>query len=183
MTDSWQRTPLSRRTLLAGAGAFGLGGLLAACGGSDGGSSPGTGGDHRDRRHAGIGRTGQGGTLRFGYNQATATDTLDLPTAVNDWMQATGRQMNAGIGKTSYDGSFKNILAEEISYDSPTQITVRLKQGLEFHNGKTITANDVLASYRRMADPNEVTSPGPFLADIDMTRKQRHGRPDGQVRR
>ena len=41
----------------------------------------------------------KGGTLRFGYNQATVNDTLDLPTAVNDYMTAIGRQMNVGLGK------------------------------------------------------------------------------------
>lgn len=162
----------SRRQLLASAGAAGLAGLLAACGGDDGGSTAGTGSAGTSgtspASSAAAGGGKKGGTLRFGYNQATVNDTLDLPTAVNDFMTAIGRQMNVGLGKVRYDGVFNPILAEEVTNDTPTEVVVRLRQGLEFHNGKTITADDVLASYRRMADPDELTSPGGFLANFDM---------------
>lgn len=180
MSDSQHQ--FSRRELLAGAGALGLTGLLAACGGGNGSSSatsapnaPGTTAGGATTVAGGTAAAGagkKGGTLRFGYNQATVNDTLNLPTAVNDYMLAIGRQMNVGIGKGQLDGSFKNYLAEEVVNESPTEIVVRLKQGLEFHNGKTITAEDVLASYRWMADPEQLTSPGGFLSDVDMANSK-----------
>ena len=47
-----------------------------------------------------------------------------------------------------------NLLAEEVtpSADAKTW-TVKLKQGLEFHDGKTVTADDVLFSFQRILDP------------------------------
>lgn len=177
MSDSSHQ--FTRRELIAGAGALGLAGLLAGCGGSDGGSaSPTTVGNTTPGPGTTAGGSAvtsapkAGGTLRFGYNQATVNDTLNLPTAVNDYMIAIGRQMNTPVGKMGIDGVFRNTLAEEVISESPTEVVVRLKQGLEFHNGKTITADDVLASYRWMADPEQLTSPGGFLADVDMANSK-----------
>jgi peptide/nickel transport system substrate-binding protein len=45
------------------------------------------------------------------------------------------------------------LLAESIEAEKPDNWTVRLKQGLTFHNGKTVTADDVIFSIRRIVDP------------------------------
>ncbi|MEX3012746.1 ABC transporter substrate-binding protein [Acinetobacter baumannii] len=42
-----------------------------------------------------------------------------------------------------------------------TKWTIRLKKGLEFHHGKTITADDVIFSLRRLTDPKLAS---PFAA-------------------
>lgn len=175
---------ITRRRLLAGAGALGLSGLLAACGGDDA-ASPGTSGTRGVPGSTGPGASTApgatpaasvapraGGTLRFGYTQGTVNDSLDLPTAVNDYMIAIGRQMNAGLGRVTLSGEFEGRLAEELINESPTEVVVRLKDGVEFHNGKTITADDVLASYRMLADPNGLASARPFLVDLDLAASE-----------
>jgi len=48
----------------------------------------------------------------------------------------------------------KNWLCDSCTPNATANVwTVRLKQGLEFHNGKTVTADDVIFSIRRILDP------------------------------
>ena len=45
----------------------------------------------------------------------------------------------------------KDGLAEDVVADSPTQYTISLRKGIEFHDGKTMTADDVVYSLQRIA--------------------------------
>jgi peptide/nickel transport system substrate-binding protein len=49
------------------------------------------------------------------------------------------------------------LLAESIEADGgkPDSWTVRLKDGITFHNGKTVSADDVIFSLQRITDPKE----------------------------
>jgi peptide/nickel transport system substrate-binding protein len=49
----------------------------------------------------------------------------------------------------------RDWLAEEVVYGGPSRLTIRVKQGIEFHNGKTLSADDVIFSIRRI-----ITLPG-----------------------
>lgn len=165
MADRLDLSILSRRQVLIGAGALGVAALVGGCADE---SARGSGSTSTT---AAAGPPKRGGTLRFGYFGATANDGLDLTMQTADFGIAIARQMNAGIGTLSPSGEFEPDLAEEIE-QSIDEVVVRLKQGLEFHNGKTITANDVLESYRTMADPAAPTSLAPFLVNIDMAASE-----------
>ena len=43
-----------------------------------------------------------------------------------------------------------NGLAESVTQDNPKQYTIKLRQGIEFQNGKTMTADDVIYSFQRI---------------------------------
>src|SRR6266702_3333420 len=43
-----------------------------------------------------------------------------------------------------------NGLAESVTQDNPKQYTIKLRQGVEFQNGKTMTADDVIYSIQRI---------------------------------
>ena len=43
-----------------------------------------------------------------------------------------------------------NGLAESVTQDNPKQYTIKLRQGIEFQNGKTLTADDVIYSFQRI---------------------------------
>src|SRR5204863_131715 len=45
--------------------------------------------------------------------------------------------------------------------------TVRLKKGLEFHHGKSITADDVIFSLRRLTDPRLASPFGALINPVD----------------
>ena len=49
----------------------------------------------------------------------------------------------------------------------PGQVDVRLRSGIEFHNGKTLTADDVIYSIKRILNPKEGLFGAAGLASID----------------
>jgi peptide/nickel transport system substrate-binding protein len=51
--------------------------------------------------------------------------------------------------------------------------TVRLKQGVEFHNGKTATADDLLYSVRRILNPKSAAIAAGQLSGIDLARTKK----------
>ena len=58
-------------------------------------------------------------------------------------------------------------LAEEVDSSVPGQVDVRLRSGIEFHNGKTLTADDVIYSIKRILNPKEGLFGAAGLASID----------------
>ncbi len=51
------------------------------------------------------------------------------------------------------DGTLENRIAEEIgSSDDAKTWTFKIRKGVEFHNGKTVTAEDVVATLERHSD-------------------------------
>jgi peptide/nickel transport system substrate-binding protein len=139
------RGSITRRELLIGAGVLAgglsVGGILAACGGSSTSTSvsttPRRGGNFR------VGVTG-GGSKDFidGQNIDTAPDTARMIATFETLLI-----YDEGYNLTN-DG-----LAESVTQDSPMQWTIRLKQGIEFTNGKTLSADDVIYSFQRILTP------------------------------
>src|SRR5258708_6875018 len=50
-------------------------------------------------------------------------------------------------------GALAGGLAESVTQDTPTQWTIRLKQGIEFSNGKKLSSDDVIYSFQRILTP------------------------------
>ena len=169
-----QNSRLSRRRFIVGGlSAAGLTALAACAGDDDSSGSSGTAGSAGTEVGSTSGSTETtiagkpGGTLRFGYTGGSPSDTLDLTTQVGNYGIGAAKQMSAGL-LFRKGTELQNVLAEEVEVESPTSIVVRLRQDLEFHNGKTVTAADVLASYLRLADPDALTAPYPFVQDLDL---------------
>jgi peptide/nickel transport system substrate-binding protein len=141
-------TRLSRRDILratAGTAAFGLGAsFLAACGASSGtkGSSS----------SAGVPK--KGGTLSLGMTGASTYDSADVSFASSNWDYMLASLIFDRLNGDFVSGGFTPMLAEEITLDSSaTHCTVRLRSGVEFHNGKTISADDLIATIQRIVNP------------------------------
>src|ERR1051325_7021263 len=138
-------TDVSRRQLLAGAaGLATVGGLAAACGSSS--SSPSTG--------TGTGAAGapkRGGNFRLGVTGGGSKDIMDGQNIITKPDQA--RLVTAFETLLLFDDNYQltsNGLAESVTQDNPKQYTIKLRQGIEFQNGKTLTADDVLYSFQRI---------------------------------
>ncbi len=163
-------TDLTRRELVragaAGAVLLGSGGLLGGLG--------------SDAARAAVMRdlaagAKRGGTLRVGIAGGSPTDDFDM--AHINGPSATVRAQAFYETVTFLDGQFRlhnDFLADEFKPNATADVwTVRLKQGVEFHNGKTATADDLLFSIRRLLNPKSGATAAGQLTAIDLKRTRK----------
>jgi peptide/nickel transport system substrate-binding protein len=159
-----QGNNFSRRTLFkaSGVAAAAVGGadLLAACG-SDSSSDSG-------------GKAQSGGTLIHGATGGSSKDTLDAHSVVTNADIARCLQLYEPLLAWDNDYQIQPAVAESVtpSADAKTW-TIKLRQGITFHNGKDVTPEDVLFTLQRVAG-KKPTSAGAALApiiDFDGTKK------------
>lgn len=139
----WTSSSITRRGLLAGAGGIALLGTLAACTGES--QSP-----------SGAGQSGgtpkRGGNFRLGVTGGGAKgfDAHYLPTKAD----------NARVGAAfetllTFDDDYQlqtDGLAESVEADNPLQYTIRLRKGITFQDGKPLTVDDVIYTFRRVGN-------------------------------
>lgn len=164
---------LNRRALLrtgAATGGFVMaGGLLAACGGESSGKAPAAEGGEPKR----------GGTLRFAWSGASPSDTTDTQATTTSWDIAIGWQLydclmfERPVSDDPADGiEVVSGLAESVEYEGPQKLVIRLREGVEFHHGKTVTAEDVLFSIRRIGDPKDPKAGAALVAAVDLSNSK-----------
>ena len=152
-----RRNPeFSRRQLLkySGLGAAAVAGssFLTACGGDDGG---------------GGGPQQTGGILIHGATGGGAKDTIDphAPVTNPDIARVSNLFEPLLFWNSNYE--LEPALAESVeSSPDGTKWTVKLRQGVTFHNGKDVTAEDAWFSIQRVADPKAPLSGGGQLSQI-----------------
>jgi peptide/nickel transport system substrate-binding protein len=155
--------PITRRDYLkmavVGSLAIGAGDLLAACGSS---STHGTSTAVAPRR---------GGTLRAAITGGGSTDTLNpLLLPLTDPSFARILNLFDPLVLMNPAGQPELALAEEIIPNADaTRWTIRLRQGVEFHNGKPLTVDDVIYTYHVILNPKTPGWAAPGLASIDPT--------------
>ena len=89
----------------------------------------------------------KGGKLRAGLGEGATTDSLDPQTYTDIYMISVGFATHNTLTEISPDGALVGDAAEtwEASADAKTW-TFKLRSGIEFSNGKTMTAQDVITS-------------------------------------
>ena len=90
----------------------------------------------------------KGGTFVQGLTGGATTDSLDPAKTLDTFMQNINfGQLRNCLTEIGPDNQLRPELAEswEASADASTW-TFKIRQGVEFHNGKTLDANDVVAS-------------------------------------
>ncbi|MFW6301807.1 MAG: ABC transporter substrate-binding protein [Bacillota bacterium] len=106
-----------------------------------------------------------GGTLRL--SNETNWDTLDPAYASGFDAGDMASKIFDGLVRFDYHSNdIVNSLAEswEASNDNQTFV-FKLREGVEFHNGRELTAHDVKYTFDRLYDP-EVASPGTWVYDM-----------------
>lgn len=110
----------------------------------------------------------RGGRLVVGCAGGGAKDRMDAHNPVSYPDIARVFALYEPLAMRGPDYGFQMVLAEEISPNAAADVwTVRLRQGVEFHHGKTLTAEDAISSIRRIIDPKNPGVGASSLSDID----------------
>jgi peptide/nickel transport system substrate-binding protein len=165
---------LTRHRLLEGsaaaATALGFSGLLAACE-DDESAQTGT--------PAATGKPKRGGRLRSGHNGGGTQETLDPYTPTSGFAQvevARYRALYDQLVRYARDaGAIEWMVAEPAQPNADhTLWQLRLKPDITFHDGKPLTADDVLFSWARVLDPKTGNAgSSTFGTTIDMKRTKK----------
>jgi peptide/nickel transport system substrate-binding protein len=110
----------------------------------------------------------RGGTFRIGVSGGSAKDIIDGQNIVTRPDQA--RIVTAWEQLVEFDHNYAlqfTGLAEEITASNARNWTIRVRDGIEFSNGKTLSADDVMYSLRRLINPKLGLFGGAALASID----------------
>ncbi|MDW4499831.1 ABC transporter substrate-binding protein [Sulfitobacter sp. D35] len=92
----------------------------------------------------------KGGTLKLGMAGGESTSSLDPALAASEVPIMNLRNFGDTLVNVNKDGTIDNRLAEEIEASADaTTWNFKIRQGVEFHNGKTLTAEDVMRTMER----------------------------------
>ncbi len=115
----------------------------------------------------------KGGTLRVGCSGANTSDSLDGATQSDIYMQFLGHGMVFDcLTEVTADSTLVGELAEswEASPDAVSW-TFKLRKGVEFHNGKSFGADDVIESLNHHIAPDTKSAAKPIIAAIEDMKK------------
>ncbi len=108
----------------------------------------------------------RGGTLRAGISGGSSSDTMNALTPIQSTDFA--RTLNLFEQLTIYGptGKVENLLAAEMTPNATaTAWTIRLRPGVTWHNGKDLTADDVIYTFRLITNPKSPMPGAPLLAE------------------
>lgn len=85
------------------------------------------------------------------YGLTGDPDSLDPAKTTDQMSRAVWNQIYDTIARRMPDGTYENHIAEswEIAEDG-LSVTIKLKEGIKFHDGSELTAEDVAFSYNRL---------------------------------
>jgi peptide/nickel transport system substrate-binding protein len=108
----------------------------------------------------------RGGRIRVASTSSSTADTLD--PARGSLSTDYARHYMVYSGLTQYDSALgaQLALAESIESEDQTLWTIRLRRGVEFHDGKPLEAADVVYSLLRHKDPATASKVGPVAAQF-----------------
>lgn len=95
----------------------------------------------------------QGGLIRAGMQGGESTNSLDPALAASEAPFMTNMTWGEMLVNVTPTGEIDLRIAEDVS-SSPdaTEWTFKIRKGVEYHNGQTVTADDVVATLRRHTD-------------------------------
>ena len=94
----------------------------------------------------------KGGTIKVGIQGGASTDSLDPALAANSTATQVSRLWGEQLVELGFNGGLEHRIAEEFSASDDARVwTFKIRSGVEFSNGKTVTAEDVLETFDRHA--------------------------------
>jgi peptide/nickel transport system substrate-binding protein len=95
----------------------------------------------------------KGGLIRIGMSGGESTNTLDPALAANEVTFQVNMTWGEMLLDVHPDGTIDHRIAEEVSASPDAkEWKFKIRKGVEFHNGETLTAEDVVATLKRHTD-------------------------------
>ena len=92
----------------------------------------------------------KGGTLKMGMGGGETTDALDQGTSDSPVPFSVGRTWGDTIVRVAGNGDLEPQLAESFESSADAKVwSFKIRKGVEFHNGQTMTVDDVLKTFQR----------------------------------
>ena len=114
----------------------------------------------------------KGGSMVIGVGHGSSTEGLDPGQTAAGFLIPLSLGMNGFLTSIDANSVVQPSLAQswEASPDASTW-TFELRQGVEFHNGRTVTAEDVIASINYHRGENTTSAAAPLLAGVTSAKK------------
>lgn len=114
-----------------------------------------------------AGQPKRGGIIRFGVINGNQAGNLDAHKPIGNSSAFRGWALYSKLWEWGRDIQPRLALAEFAEPNANgTLWTIRLQRGLEFHHGKTISADDVIFSLRRLTDPKLASPYAAYLYSL-----------------
>ncbi|MER9202350.1 ABC transporter substrate-binding protein [Mesorhizobium sp. M0933] len=143
---------MSRRGFVAGASALGLGAAAASFMANPAFAT-----------EAPV----KGGHLKIGTGNGATTDTLDPAYNAADATFLALRHCGETLLNVTPSSDLEHRLAEEFASKDNVTWQFKIRKGVEFHNGKSVTAEDVRKTVERHSDEKSKSGARGLLTDID----------------
>ena len=168
MTDN---SNLSRRRFLQATGGAAAAVGLAGCTGNNGGNNDTTTSGGNDTTTKSSSSSGSGNVLNLRNSSISTFDPVaNTGTAGGEVIT---QMFETLLEYPNGEVTVKNLLASDYNVDSTfTKYTFKLKKGVKFHNGDTLTASDVVYSWERLAQSDNSKRVGYILSTVGIKHKE-----------
>ncbi|SJM27798.1 ABC transporter substrate-binding protein [Mesorhizobium delmotii] len=118
----------------------------------------------------------KGGHFKIGIGAGSPSDSLDPATYWNSHIQLLAKTLHGYLTQIDADGNLSGELAEswDVTKDAKTW-SFKLRKGVEFHNGKRLEADDVIASINHHRGEQSKSTGKSLVDSIDEIRADGKG--------
>ncbi|MER8724801.1 ABC transporter substrate-binding protein [Mesorhizobium sp. M1027] len=113
----------------------------------------------------------KGGHFKIGIGAGAPSDSLDPATYTNSFTELFGKTLHGYLTQIDADGKLGGELADSwnVTTDAKTW-TFKLRKGVEFHNGKSLDAKDVIGSMNHHRGEQSKSAAKDILASVEEIR-------------
>jgi peptide/nickel transport system substrate-binding protein len=123
----------------------------------------------RDTRAVSATTPIRGGALRVGLTGGASSDTLYPLAQVTPPDLARSPQLFNSLIQFNSNAQLVLSLAEEMTPNAnATEWTIRVRKGITFHNGKTLSADDVIFTFQQCLNPKSPAPSAALLVPVEL---------------
>ncbi|MGI9297416.1 MAG: ABC transporter substrate-binding protein [Gammaproteobacteria bacterium] len=106
----------------------------------------------------------KGGVFRYGIGGGATTDTLDPGNITDFFMQSVGSTVRGELTEINHKNEVVPQIAESWESDAAAKVwRFKIRRGAEFHNGRTVTPKDVVASMNHHRGDDSKSASKPYF--------------------